>query len=66
MVHTDVTLPSGRAGPPVMQLLAEMTGRRTVPNVFIAGHSVGGGDETAALHRAGKLRGLLVAAAAVD
>jgi hypothetical protein len=37
-----------------------------VPNVFIGGDSVGGGDETAELHRSGTLHDLLLAAGAVD
>ncbi|MDP9151382.1 MAG: glutaredoxin 3 [Myxococcota bacterium] len=35
--------------------LVETTGRRTVPQVFIDGKSVGGYDEIAALDRAGRL-----------
>lgn len=53
-------------GASVQATLAGMTGRRTVPNVFVGGSSIGGGDETVGLHRAGKLRGLLQAAGAVD
>ena len=36
-----------------------MTGRRTVPNVFIKGTSIGGGSETAELYQSGKLKELL-------
>ena len=50
--------------PGVQDALAAMTGRRTVPNVFIGGASVGGGDETVALRRTGELRPLLDAARA--
>ena len=53
-------------GPAVQATLAKMTGRRTVPNVFVGGSSIGGGDETVSLHRAGKLHPLLKAAGAVD
>jgi glutaredoxin 3 len=35
--------------------LVETTGRRTVPQIFIAGEAVGGYDDIAALDRAGKL-----------
>jgi len=45
--------------------LERMTGRRTVPNVFIGGHSIGGGDETVHLQSAGELRTLLVNAKAI-
>ncbi len=46
--------------------LQAMTGRRTVPNVFIGGNSVGGGDETAALQAKGELVPLLVTAGALS
>ncbi|EAT83715.1 hypothetical protein HBI56_063870 [Parastagonospora nodorum] len=32
-------------GPKLQELLAHMTGRRTVPNVLLVGKSIGGGDE---------------------
>ncbi|RDW94347.1 hypothetical protein BP5796_00110 [Coleophoma crateriformis] len=35
--------------------LAQMTGRRTVPNVLISGKSIGGGDEVSALDSEGEL-----------
>lgn len=50
----------------IQRTLASLTGRRTVPNVFVGGKSVGGGDETAALQRNGKLVPLLVDAGALD
>jgi glutaredoxin 3 len=39
--------------------LAERTGMRTVPQIFIGEHHVGGSDELHALERAGKLDSLL-------
>ena len=42
-------------GSSVQRELASMTGRRTVPNVFIGGENVGGCDDIMALHRRGKL-----------
>jgi len=39
--------------------LARRTGRRTVPQVFIDGESVGGYDDIAALDRSGRLDELL-------
>jgi len=42
-------------GQKIQERLAEMTGRKTVPNVLIAGISVGGGDEIAELDREKKL-----------
>lgn len=38
--------------------LIERTGRRTVPQIFIDGRSIGGFDELAALDAAGELAGL--------
>ncbi|KAL7581447.1 hypothetical protein ACA910_022025 [Epithemia clementina (nom. ined.)] len=43
----------------VQATLQKMTGRRTVPNVFVDGQSIGGGEETATLQRHGQLRPLL-------
>ena len=39
--------------------LAERTGRRTVPQIFIGEHHVGGSEDLDALERAGKLDVLL-------
>ena len=36
-------------GAKLQDTLAQMTGRRTVPNVLVQGKSVGGGDDVAAL-----------------
>lgn len=49
----------------VQATLQQMTGRRTVPNVFVGGTSIGGGDETSALQQQGKLLPLLMAAEAI-
>jgi glutaredoxin len=35
--------------------LGEVTGRRTVPNVFVNGESIGGGDEIRMLEATGKV-----------
>ena len=56
---------TGPSGPAVQALLNSFTGRRTVPNVFINGKSIGGGDETVALHRNGELGGMLLLANAL-
>ncbi|XP_061543202.1 glutaredoxin-1 [Phyllopteryx taeniolatus] len=37
----------------------ELTGARTVPRVFIGEECVGGGSDVAALHKSGKLEGML-------
>lgn len=49
----------------IQDRLAQMTGRRTVPNVYIGGTSIGGGDETLALYKSGKLETLLGEAGAI-
>jgi glutaredoxin 3 len=43
--------------------LVEASGRRTVPQIFIRGRSIGGYDELAALDRTGELRAMLDASA---
>ncbi|CAI7745017.1 unnamed protein product [Closterium sp. NIES-54] len=52
-------------GAAMQQALAQMTGQRTVPSVFINGQHIGGCDDTDALNRQGKLVPLLEAAGAV-
>ncbi|XP_047438220.1 glutaredoxin-1 [Mugil cephalus] len=37
----------------------ELTGARTVPRVFIGEECIGGGSDVSALHRNGKLEGML-------
>ena len=39
--------------------MMEITGRRTVPQVFIGGKHVGGCDDTVAAHKSGELKKLL-------
>lgn len=39
--------------------MTERSGRRTVPQIFVGGHHVGGFDDLAALDHAGKLESLL-------
>ena len=36
-------------GPALQARLAELTGRRTVPNIMVGGKSIGGSDDIAAL-----------------
>lgn len=52
----------GPLGQAVQASLAETTGRRTVPNVFIAGNPVGGGSEIAAFASRGVLKQMLAKA----
>jgi len=48
-------------GPFIRKVLEKMTGRSTVPNVFIDGKSIGGGDETQQLLQSGKLKEMVSA-----
>ena len=43
----------------VQDVLEGVTGRRTVPNVFVGGSSIGGGDETTYLQSQGSLQALV-------
>ncbi|XP_062151410.1 glutaredoxin-like [Alnus glutinosa] len=52
-------------GKEIQSALAEWTGIKTVPNVFIGGNHIGGCDATTALHKEGKLVPLLTQAGAV-
>lgn len=45
--------------PAQREIMMARTGRRTVPQIYIGDHHVGGYDDLAALDRAGKLDGLL-------
>ena len=56
------TRSDGRA---IQDTLAAMTGQRTVPNVFVGGKSIGGCDDTMAMHRSGSLRKLFKDAGAL-
>lgn len=50
----------------LMDALIELTGQRTVPNVFVGGNHVGGCDDTVKLHRDGMLEGMLRDAGALS
>ncbi|XP_022751884.1 glutaredoxin-like [Durio zibethinus] len=52
-------------GVEIQAALAQWTGQRTVPNVFIGGKHIGGCDATTAMHKDGKLIPLLTEAGAV-
>lgn len=49
----------------IQDYMKQLTGARSVPRVFIAGKCIGGGDESMALHRNGKLGGMLKEAGAL-
>lgn len=46
-------------GAAIQDYLAEVTGQRTVPNIWIDGKHVGGSDALASLDSSGKLKSLL-------
>ncbi|KAK4394717.1 Glutaredoxin [Sesamum angolense] len=52
-------------GDEVQTALAEWTGQRTVPNVFINGKHIGGSDAVVAKHQQGELVSLLAEADAI-
>ncbi|KAI0323034.1 thioredoxin-like protein [Amylostereum chailletii] len=47
-------------GDQIQAYLAELTGQRTVPNVFINQKHIGGSDDLAGLHRVGGVRKMLL------
>ena len=49
----------------IQDYMKQLTGGRSVPRVFIGGKCIGGGDETAAADKSGKLRGMLESAGAL-
>ncbi|CAM9577542.1 unnamed protein product [Sphacelaria rigidula] len=51
-------------GSAIQDALVEITGQRTVPNVFVAGSSIGGGDDTVRLHKSGQLATMITNAGA--
>jgi glutaredoxin len=51
-----VELNEHEIGSDLQQLLGQLTGRRTVPNVLIKGKSIGGGDDIEQLHLSGALK----------
>ena len=46
-------------GAEIQSALYDLTGRRTVPNVFIKGTTIGGGDDTERLFHTGELQRLV-------
>ncbi|KAM2682813.1 hypothetical protein EV1_044512 [Malus domestica] len=63
--YKAIELDSESDGAQIQSALAEWTGQRTVPNVFIGGNHIGGCDKTTALHKEGKLVPLLTQTGAV-
>ncbi|KAL2500067.1 Glutaredoxin-C2 [Abeliophyllum distichum] len=52
-------------GSEIQSALAELTGQKTVPNVFISGKHIGGCDATTAMHKDGNLVPLLTEAGVI-
>jgi len=52
-------------GAAVQDVLADMTGQKTVPNVFIGGKHIGGNSDVMAKNKSGELTKLLKAANAI-
>jgi glutaredoxin len=50
-----IELDEHERGEELQELLAAKTQRKTVPNVIVGGHSIGGGDEIEILHENGEL-----------
>lgn len=46
-------------GADIQDALLEMSGQRTVPNVFVKGEHLGGNDDTQAAAKSGKLSEML-------
>jgi len=47
------------SGAAIQDVLAELSGQRTVPNVFVKGEHLGGNDDTQAAIASGKLKEML-------
>ncbi|CAL1358078.1 unnamed protein product [Linum trigynum] len=63
--YKAVELDTESDGAEIQAALAQLTGQRTVPNVFIGGKHIGGCDDTMALNKSGKLVPLLTEAGAI-
>ncbi|XP_048138645.1 glutaredoxin-C6-like [Rhodamnia argentea] len=58
--YKAIELDEERDGYEIQSALAEWTGRRTVPNVFISSKHIGGSDKVLMMYRSGTLTPLLV------
>lgn len=57
--YKAIELDEHNDGRRLQEALAQMTGARTVPRVFINGNCIGGGSDTRQLHQQGKLVALI-------
>ena len=49
----------------IQSYMAQITGARSVPRIFIGGQCIGGGDDIAVLHSAQKLNQILTSSGAL-
>ncbi|KAJ0053505.1 glutaredoxin [Pistacia vera] len=63
--YKTIELDTESDGSEIQAALAEWTGQRTVPNVFIGGKHIGGCDATTGIHKEGKLLPLLTESGAI-
>ncbi|KAL0925613.1 hypothetical protein M5K25_003973 [Dendrobium thyrsiflorum] len=63
--HKVIELDKESDGSEIQAALAQWTGQRTVPNVFISGQHIGGCDNVMEKHNGGKLVPLLTESGAV-
>merc|ERR1711976_848075 len=59
--YVVVELDQRKDGAEIQQIMKKMTGASSVPRVFINGKFIGGGDETVALDKQGKIKEMLAA-----
>ncbi|KAL1123466.1 hypothetical protein AAG570_002546 [Ranatra chinensis] len=57
--YTTIELDGRDDAGEIQSILAEITGARTVPRVFVNGECIGGGTDVKALYESGKLEQLL-------
>lgn len=54
-----IELDNDADGAAIQEYLAEVSGQRTVPNIWIDGKHIGGSDDLASLDSSGKLKSML-------
>ena len=59
---SSIELDQDEDGPAIQAALLEVTGQRTVPNIFVGGRHIGGNDDAQAKAAAGELQPMLSAA----
>ncbi|KPI38074.1 Glutaredoxin [Cyphellophora attinorum] len=63
--YTSINVDTTSGGTTIFNTVKEMTGQRTVPNIFIAQQQIGGNSELQALNRTGDLDEMLRKAGAL-